>query len=418
MGFASRLLVHALLLLAATTLAAAEAGFVLLPLERRPGSLAPRLGRRLASPAFAPSQLHRPELESYLSTTVAIGSPPRLFEVIVDTGSSLAYVPCSSCKTCGSHMGGSKFAPRKSKTAKSLKCKRHKDCGCDSIDCQCIHNQCYYEIRYAEGSSSRGKLMSDHVRLGSVESRNASVLTGRASFGCATFESGLIRTQKADWILGLSRSKLALLNQMKRGGREASSFGICAAQKTGIFALGRVDPALLVKKCKGPEARMRLIHNRRTRRKHLFAVGLRGAHLGGQGETRGAERRAMVIDTGSTLSYFPKRLFEDLTRQLERVPGTRRVPVRGVQGGHCFSGAEEGGWARWPDLRLVLGNATLAIPPRNYLSRAKQGSEVYCPLFAQSKGHEIHLGSVMLEGFMVEFSARELTIWSKCNCSL
>ncbi|KAG9152579.1 hypothetical protein Leryth_022959 [Lithospermum erythrorhizon] len=39
----------------------------------------------------------------YYTTRLWIGTPPQMFALIVDTGSSVTYVPCSTCKTCGRH---------------------------------------------------------------------------------------------------------------------------------------------------------------------------------------------------------------------------------------------------------------------------------------------------------------------------
>lgn len=40
----------------------------------------------------------------YFYATIYIGTPPRKFTVIVDTGSTITYVPCASCgSNCGKH---------------------------------------------------------------------------------------------------------------------------------------------------------------------------------------------------------------------------------------------------------------------------------------------------------------------------
>jgi len=39
----------------------------------------------------------------YYTTRLGIGTPPQEFALIVDTGSSATYVPCSSCEQCGKH---------------------------------------------------------------------------------------------------------------------------------------------------------------------------------------------------------------------------------------------------------------------------------------------------------------------------
>ncbi|KAH0924362.1 hypothetical protein HID58_024380 [Brassica napus] len=39
----------------------------------------------------------------YYTTRLLIGTPPQEFALIVDTGSTVTYVPCSTCKHCGKH---------------------------------------------------------------------------------------------------------------------------------------------------------------------------------------------------------------------------------------------------------------------------------------------------------------------------
>lgn len=39
----------------------------------------------------------------YYSTRLWIGTPPQRFALIVDTGSTVTYVPCSTCEQCGNH---------------------------------------------------------------------------------------------------------------------------------------------------------------------------------------------------------------------------------------------------------------------------------------------------------------------------
>ena len=39
----------------------------------------------------------------YYTTRLFIGTPPQEFALIVDTGSTVTYVPCSGCEQCGKH---------------------------------------------------------------------------------------------------------------------------------------------------------------------------------------------------------------------------------------------------------------------------------------------------------------------------
>ena len=58
----------------------------------------------------------------YHYATVALGTPARSFEVIVDTGSTMTYVPCSSCTHCGSHDDHGPYDPAASSTYEAVPC--------------------------------------------------------------------------------------------------------------------------------------------------------------------------------------------------------------------------------------------------------------------------------------------------------
>ncbi|KAL6587684.1 hypothetical protein OROMI_000668 [Orobanche minor] len=114
----------------------------------------------------------------YYTTRLFIGMPPQDFALIVDTGSTVTYVPCSTCEHCGLHQDP-RFQPDSSSTYKPMKC--NPSCNCDDEG-----KQCTYERRYAEMSSSTGVLAEDIISFG-----NESVLRPqRAVFGCENSETG------------------------------------------------------------------------------------------------------------------------------------------------------------------------------------------------------------------------------------
>lgn len=85
--------------------------------------------------------------------------------MIVDTGSTMTYVPCSTCGSgCGPNHQDAAFDPQASSTASLIGCTSPK-CSCGSPRCGCSAQQCTYTRSYAEQSSSSGVLLEDMLAL-------------------------------------------------------------------------------------------------------------------------------------------------------------------------------------------------------------------------------------------------------------
>lgn len=156
-----------------------------------------------------------------------------MFALIVDTGSTVTYVPCSTCEECGKHQDP-KFQPESSSTYQPVKC--NLDCNCDNEKEQCI-----YERQYAEMSSSSGVLGEDVISFG-----NQSALTPqRAVFGCENVETGDLYSQHADGIMGLGRGDLSVVDQLVEKGVISDSFSLCYGGMDiggGAMVLGGISP--------------------------------------------------------------------------------------------------------------------------------------------------------------------------------
>jgi len=111
---------------------------------------------------------------------ISLGTPPKSFEVIFDTGSSNLWIPSSSCTTCGDH---TKYDHSQSSTYQK-----------DGET---------FDIHYGSGSVS-GYLSSDDVTLGNV-------LVSAVTFAEITGEPGGIFEQgKFDGILGLGWDSISV----------------------------------------------------------------------------------------------------------------------------------------------------------------------------------------------------------------
>lgn len=169
----------------------------------------------------------------YYTTRLWIGTPPQEFALIVDTGSTVTYVPCSSCEHCGKHQDP-KFQPDLSSTYHPVKC--NPDCTCDAENVQCT-----YDRQYAEMSSSSGILGEDIVSFGNL----SQLKPQRAVFGCENAETGDLYSQHADGIMGLGRGDLSIVDQLVNKRVINDSFSLCYGGMDvggGAMVLGQMSP--------------------------------------------------------------------------------------------------------------------------------------------------------------------------------
>ncbi|GBG58921.1 hypothetical protein CBR_g24272 [Chara braunii] len=152
----------------------------------------------------------------YFFAEISIGTPPQNFSVIVDTGSSLTYVPCASCGHCGNHVSPP-FSPAKSST--------YKVTPCGTSEClSCSGNVCNYYIAYGEGSTTQGILGTDVVTFGLGSPKS---ISAQLSFGCAQYEDSHLYLQRVDGVMGLGRGSKSFINQLVEAKAIADSFAVC-----------------------------------------------------------------------------------------------------------------------------------------------------------------------------------------------
>jgi hypothetical protein len=219
-------------------------------------------GRRLGSGGALSGRLLS---EGYFSTELCLGTPPRRFELVVDTGSSVTSVPCRRCSTCGRHRCGrrGRFDERASSTAERASCASSRALRCES----CARKHCTYRVSYMEGSRISGRVLRDAARFTALPSaarpplaanssrratagavvrrRRPRTVSARVFFGCQSFESGKFRQQAADGILGLQSedettpSPYACAPPATRRSAAAPCAAVCAFSRAAVCAFPR-----------------------------------------------------------------------------------------------------------------------------------------------------------------------------------
>lgn len=252
----------------------------------------------------------------YYYASVYIGTPPKRFAVIVDTGSTITYVPCSSCGSkCGPNHEDAAFDPSQSSTSNYLTCE-DPSCQCGTPSCGCNKSkQCTYSRSYAEGSSSTGILLQDLLAL------NDGGQGAPVAFGCETGETGEIFKQQADGLIGLGDSSASIINQLAKSGVIEDKFALCFGSVEGQGALLLGDPDV-PETSLGPKGLRYTPILKSPQHPAYYNVGLKGIAVGKTllivDQREYQQGYGTVLDSGTTFMYLPTPAYKQFIAAVDK----------------------------------------------------------------------------------------------------
>ncbi|XP_051144866.1 aspartic proteinase 36-like [Andrographis paniculata] len=348
-------------------------------------------------------------LNGYYTTRLWIGTPPQQFALIVDTGSTVTYVPCATCEQCGKHQDP-KFQPEESSTYQPVKC--NADCNCDSN-----RQQCVYERQYAEMSSSSGVLGEDIVSFGN----ESELEPQRAVFGCENMETGDLYSQHADGIMGLGRGDLSIVDQLVEKSVISDSFSLCYGGMDvggGAMVLGGISPP----------SDMVFTHSDAGRSPY-YNIDLTEIHVAGKQLPLNPKvfdgKHGTVLDSGTTYAYLPEAAFTAFKAAIfNELQSLKKIPGPDPNYNDiCFSGAgsETSELSNsFPSVEMVFANKQkLLLSPENYLFRHSKVRGAYClGIFQNGKDPTTLLGGIVVRNTLVTYDREheKIGFW-KANCS-
>ena len=390
-----------------------------------------RRRRILESPAESPGAstfpLHGSVKEhGYYYANIALGDPsPRTFQVIVDTGSTLTYVPCATCAKCGTHTGGARFDP----TGKWLTCQQ-KECKAAGGPGICAGgrgaaaNRCTYSRTYAEGSGVSGDLVRDKMHFGG-DIAPATNGTLDVVFGCTNAESGTIHDQEADGLIGLGNNQFASIpNQLADTHGLPRVFSLCfgSFEGGGALSFGRL-PAT-------PHTPPLVYTDMRVNEAHpaYYVVSTAAMKIGDVAVATPSDLAVgygTVMDSGTTFTYVPTKVFHATAAALDAAVTTNAKPekklakVPGPDPSYpddvCFQreGATEiepivtmanlGEY--YPPLTIAFDGegASLVLPPSNYLFVHGKKPGAFCLGIMDNKQQGTLIGGISVRDVLVEY---------------
>lgn len=316
---------------------------------------------------------------------VGFGTPEQSMYTLIDTGSNVAWIPCTQCQGCDT-TAAPPFDSTLSSSYKVLDCNSPSCSGCGE------NSECEFEVIYGDHSQVKGVLSSDAITLGSQSLSNF-------AFGCAESVSGLDQNQPG--LMGLGGGSLSLLNQPTAelfGG----TFSYClpslqaSSASSGSLVLGK-EAALSTP---GLQFTTLIKDDSKTT---FYFVNLNGISVGDTTvpvpATSIASGGGTFIDSGTTITRLV-----DVAYTAVRDAFRSQMPNMQVESTQFFDTCYDlsSSSVDLPTITLHLdGNVELVLPKENILF--SQGSRRSCLAFVSSLDSRSIIGSVQQQNLRVVF---------------
>ncbi|ESQ28860.1 hypothetical protein EUTSA_v10018479mg [Eutrema salsugineum] len=352
-------------------------------------------------------------------TRIKLGSPPKEYHVQVDTGSDILWINCAPCPKCPSktNLGFSLslYDAKASSTSKKV--------GCEDDFCSFIANSdscqpavgCSYHIVYADESTSEGNFIRDNLTLEQVTGDlQTGPLGQEIVFGCGSDQSGQLGNSESavDGVMGFGQANTSVLSQLAATGDAKRVFSHCLdnVKGGGIFAVGVVD---------SPTVKTTpMVPNQMHYNVMLTEMDVDGAPLVLPPSL--VRDGGTIIDSGTTLAYLPRALYESL---IETITARQPVKLHIVEETfQCFSFSKDVDQSFPPVNFQFEDSLKLTVYPHDYLFTLEKN--MYCfgwqigGMTTEDRSEVILLGDMVLSNKLVVYDLENEVIgWADHNCS-
>ncbi|KAM7275895.1 hypothetical protein ACFE04_017761 [Oxalis oulophora] len=353
---------------------------------------------------------------------IHIGTPPKPFFLVADTGSDLIWLKCSAChSTTSGHCATvhpSEFLPRYSSTFSPIHCY---DSMCDLVPqpshTSCNHTRlqsaCRYEYEYGDGSLSSGFFSHETVSLNTSSGKVTKL--NNILFGCGFHVSGPSVTganfNGAQGVMGLGRGPISLATQLGLiFGNNIFSYCLMdytlSPPPTSYLTIGATS-ANDVKLKFTP-----LITNTLAPTFYfiqIITVFINDVKLPISPSVWSFDKfgnGGTIVDSGTTLTFLPDLAYHHILTAFKRKVKRFELPksIESTQGFDLCVNASTESMASLPKLSFKLeGGAVFAPPPENYFIDTED--RVKCLAIqpvGDSNGFAV-IGNLMQQGYLFEF---------------
>ncbi|WOK97268.1 hypothetical protein Cni_G05976 [Canna indica] len=359
---------------------------------------------------------------------VFVGTPPRHFSLILDTGSDLNWLQCLPCYDCF-EQHGPVYDPAASSSYRNVSCA---DRRCDLVsspdpprpcnataDPHGAGQPCPYFYWYGDRSNTTGDLALETFTMNLTAPPNGTTGSdfGRVHdviFGCGHWNRGLFHG--AAGLLGLGRGPLSFSSQL--GSLYGHIFSYCLVDRNSDLSVSSKlifgeDQSLLRRL---PNLNYTsLVSGKENSVETFYYVQIKSIIVGGEAlrippetwELAKDGSGGTIIDSGTTLSYFTEAAFNKIKEAFVRKVNTKYPVVEDFPVlSPCYnvSGVEK---VELPEFAILFGDgAVWNFPVANYFIRLEEEEIMCLAMLPMPQSALSILGNYQQQNFYISYDMK------------
>ncbi|KAI3457698.1 hypothetical protein Pfo_014361 [Paulownia fortunei] len=349
---------------------------------------------------------------------VFVGTPPKHFSLILDTGSDLNWIQCVPCYDCFEQTGPY-YDPLESSSFRNISCN---DPRCHLVSspeppqlCKAENQSCPYYYWYGDSSNTTGdfSLESFTVNLTTPSGKSEFRKVENVMFGCGHWNRGLFHG--AAGLLGLGRGPLSFSSQLQS--LYGHSFSYCLVDRNSNSS---VSSKLIFGEDKDllshPELNFTaLVAGKENPVDTFYYVQIKSVVVGGEvlnipEETWNLSSEGAggtIIDSGTTLTYFAdpayKIIKEAFVKKVKSYPAVEDFPI--LDPCYNVSGADK---LELPSFGIVFGDgAVWNFPVENYFIKLDPDYVVCLAILGTPRSSLSIIGNYQQQNFHILYDTKQ-----------
>ena len=333
-------------------------------------------------------------------TTLFLGKEKASQTFILDTASSLTTSPCDKCTSCSDEHHKFKLEDE----SQIIQCNSYKCKLLPYVMCQ--SNECSFTSSYEEGSMISGFYVNEDIYFQKIDSEMKITKTPyNIPIGCTTKEMHIFQLQEADGVMGLNNNDKSFVNLLYKSNIiKKNIFSLCFSHEGGYFSIGKI---VTTQHFYNIIKYVNLLNINDELYKDLYNIQLNYIQIG---DRKVQYNGTAFIDSGTTLTYFPSKIFRAIMRYYLKIckkcGNLRRLPNYG----YCAEFKDERELNEivneWKNIIIGLDGYDFIWEPHNfyliYDHDEENGANV-CLGFEESVRNNILLGTTFMHNYDIIF---------------